>query len=444
MNKLFLIYGKVLVLLLTVFSIGSYARSPSSEQGTGHSVNNQSLFELAKNCPPSFELTQQGVCRLLTQYQFYTSVQNRGLGGTQTSLPAHRDGFSPAQIDLGRYLFFDPALSRDGSISCASCHQPDKGFSDDLDRSIGIKGTKVARGAPTLWNVAFIDKFFWDARSKSLEEQAQGPLFDANEMGNTPEKLLEILTSNSKYQQMFRQAFPKANSFELSQVYTALTAFQTSLISLNSRYDRYAHGYHQALTKNEIAGLNVFRSFVARCAECHQPPLFTNNQVAVIGTPEPKGLTFDIGAEKTYGAPKLRGGFKVPTLRNITQSAPYMHSGRYDNLKDTVKFYNDGRGNSIPENQELLLHWHISEPDLTDHEMDLIVEFLATLTDESLTPKIPQRVPSGLAPIDDDYQNKKNIVKSNVKNITKTSATKHVINHAINKKNKLINLNSGE
>ncbi|WP_220452572.1 cytochrome-c peroxidase [Colwellia sp. RSH04] len=368
----------------------------------------RTTFVLSDRCPPSFELTDDGVCRLLTQYQFYNSVQNKGLGGTQTNLPPHRDGFTPAQIDLGRYLFFDPLLSGDGTISCASCHQPDKGFSDDLDRSIGITGEKVARSAPTLWNVAFVDKFFWDVRAKTLEEQAQGPLFDALEMGNTPENLLSTLQNNNYYVAMFSQAFPQAieqdNNIALSQVYTALTAFQTSLISLNSRYDRYAHGYHQALTKREIAGLNVFRSFVARCAECHQPPLFTNNQIAVIGTPEPEGRALDIGAEKTYNAPKLRGAFKVPTLRNITKSAPYMHSGRYDNLLDTVKFYNDGRGNSVPEGEEMLLHWHISEPNLTDEEMELIVEFMGTLTDESLTPQIPRNVPSGLAVVDEKYQ----------------------------------------
>ncbi|XQW86412.1 cytochrome-c peroxidase [Thalassotalea piscium] len=363
-------------------------------------------FVLAKDCPPSFELTAQGVCRLLTQYQFYTSVQNKGLGGTQTNLPPHRDGFTPAQIDLGRYLFFDPILSKDGSVSCASCHQPDKGFSDGLDRSVGITGEKISRSAPSLWNVAFVDKFFWDARAHSLEEQALGPLYDPIEMGNSPERLLVSLQTNKTYQALFSQAFPAETKITLAQLYTSLTAFQTSLISLNSRYDRYAHGYHQALSKEEIAGLNVFRSFVARCAECHQPPLFTNNEIAVIGSPEPEGRKLDIGAEKTYQAAKLRGGFKVPTLRNITKSAPYMHSGRYKQLRDVVKFYNDGRGNAIPEGEKMLIHWHISEPNLTDKELDLIVTFLGTLEDESLTPRIPSQVPSGLAVVDKKYQRK--------------------------------------
>jgi len=318
------------------------------------STKNEPDFNLVNTCPPSFELinvaNKPSVCHLVNLYQFYDSVQNRGVGGLQTSLPENREGFTPQQIDLGRYLFFDPLLSKDGSLSCASCHQPEKGFSDDLDRSIGITGEKVARSAPSLWNVGFLDKFFWDGRAATLEQQAQGPLFSAVEMGNTPDNLLKTLTKNKIYIQMFKEAFPQDKKLSLSQVYRALAAFQTTLISLNSRYDRYAQGYHQALNKKEIAGLNIFRSFVARCAECHQPPLFTNSQIAVIGSPDPKNMPFDIGAQKTYQdlgidpekARKLRGGFKVPTLRNIVKTAPYMHSGRYCKLRDAVKFYNDG------------------------------------------------------------------------------------------------------
>lgn len=364
-------------------------------------------FELRDSCPPGFELTDDKVCRLVNFYQLYDSVQGRGVGGTQTSLPPHRDGFSPQQIDLGRILFFDPVLSKDGSISCASCHLPDKGFSDGLNRSIGITGDKVSRSAPTLWNVAFLDTLFWDARAKTLEEQAVGPLFDPNEMANTPEQLLETLNSNEHYPTLFQQAYPYSQMIDIQQVVESLAAFQASLISLNSRYDRYAHGYHQALTKNEIAGLNIFRSFVARCAECHQPPLFTNNQIAVIGVPEKDGIPLDIGAEKTHDAAKLRGGFKVPTLRNIVQTQPYMHAGNFDGLRDAVEFYNKGRGHAVPEGETMQLHWHIWEPNLTDQEIDLIVEFLGALTDESFTPKVPDSVPSGLSPIDDNYQNNK-------------------------------------
>jgi cytochrome c peroxidase len=152
------------------------------------------------------------------------------------------------------------------------------------------------------------------------------------------------------------------------------------------------------LTETEIAGMNVFRSFVARCAECHTPPLFTNNQIAVIGTPEPPGHPLDVGAENTFGSAKLKGGFKVPTLRNIEHTAPYMHSGVFPTMREATEFYNKGRGHAVPKDVEMLLHWHISEPDLREHEIDLIVGFLKTLSDQRFMPKVPTSLPSGLTP----------------------------------------------
>jgi cytochrome c peroxidase len=363
---------------------------------------NEAPIQLSERCPPGFEQTASGVCELRTLYQFYDSLEQRGVGGTRTALPPHRDGFTPQQIDLGRYLFFDPLLSGDGTLSCASCHRPDRGLADGRPRSVGIHGADAGRAAPTLWNVAFLKRFFWDARADSLEAQAAGPLYSPREMGNTPARLLASLDGNATYRRLFREAFPRdaAGPVAERQVYTALAAFQTSLVSLNSRYDRYVHGYAAALTPREIEGFNVFRSFVARCSECHTPPLFTNEQIAVIGAPEPPGRPFDIGAEATFGSPKLKGGFKVPTLRNITRTAPYMHSGAFTGLRDAVEFYNKGRGHAVPKDVHLYLHWHITDPRLTDVEIDRVVDFLGTLTDETFMPAMPARVPSGLGPTD--------------------------------------------
>jgi cytochrome c peroxidase len=352
---------------------------------------------LSSRCPPSFERTRAGTCELRDLYQFYDSLEGKGLGGMRTALPTNREGFTPAEIDLGRYLFFDPVLSGDGTLACASCHQPERGFSDGRPRSIGIRGQDVGRAAPTLWNVAFLDSFFWDARAGSLEAQASGPLFSPREMGNTPDRLLASLNGIAECRRLFGEAYPSqaGRPVALDRVLRALAAFQTSLISLNSRYDRYAHGYHAALSDREIEGLNVFRSFVARCAECHMPPLFTNQQVAVIGAPEPKGQAFDVGAEKTFHSDRLKGGFKVPTLRNIAQTAPYMHSGAFTSLRDTVVFYNKGRGNAVPPGTKLYLHWHISDPKLTDHEVERLVDFMQALTDETFTPETRARDRSG-------------------------------------------------
>jgi cytochrome c peroxidase len=351
---------------------------------------------LSPDCPASFLRSENNQCLLRNLYQLYDSLGDHGIGGLKTALPAHRDGFSPQQIDLGRLLFFDPLLSADQSVSCASCHNPSQGFSDGLGRSLGIHGQLGTRSAPSLWNSAFIKEFFWDARAQSLEEQALSPLFSPQEMGNSPSQLLSNLQAVEAYPKLFKQAFPDTENLNLDQIATALAAFQSSLISLNSRYDQYAHGYAEALNPQEIEGLNIFRSFVARCSQCHMPPLFTNQQIAVIGTPEPEGMPRDIGAEKTFDSPLLKGGFKVPSLRNIAETAPYMHSGRFETLREVAQFYSDGRGHAVPQGEDLLLHWHISEPDLSSHELDRLVDFMRTLSDSSLLPSIPQSVPSGL------------------------------------------------
>lgn len=332
-------------------------------------------------------------------YQMYASLEEQGVGGLKTALPEVRDGFSPQQIDLGRYLFFDPILSGDGTVSCASCHDPDKGFADGRAQSIGIGGQVVGRSAPSLWNVAYLNRFFWDGRASTLEEQMVGPLYAENEMGNTPEQLKADLNANGTYRELFAQAFGREaeDSIRLEEVYTAIAAFETSLISLNSRYDRYAHGDHSALNNKEKEGLNIFRSFVARCAECHTPPLFTNQQMAVLGTPEPEGKALDIGAEAVTGDPTQRASFKVPSLRNVELTAPYMHSGRFASLREAAEFYTKGRGHAVPEGEKLYLHWHIWEPNLTGRELDRLVDFLKTLTDETFKPRVPEEVPSGLS-----------------------------------------------
>ena len=283
-------------------------------------------FQLTDTCPASFELQDHG-CVLRNRYKAYRSLRNAGVGGLKTGLPPLREGFTPQQIDLGRYLFFDPALSADGSVSCASCHDPAQGFSDGRARAVGINGQTLPRSAPTLWNIGFFSTLLWDGSKSSLEEQMQGPLYSPVEMGNNPAQLLETLNGNHTYRSMFKQAFGTA-PIALDHIYTAITAFESSLISLNSRYDLYAHGYHAALNEEEMAGLNVFRSFVARCAECHTPPLFSNQQLAVLGVADAPDEIIDPGAEAITGDASQRGAFRVPSLRNIALTAPYMHRGQ--------------------------------------------------------------------------------------------------------------------
>ena len=351
-------------------------------------------FQLTDTCPASFEL-QDGGCVLRSRYKAYRSLRDAGVGGLKTGLPPLREGFTPQQIDLGRYLFFDPVLSSDGSVSCASCHDPAQGFADGRAQAVGIDGQTLPRSAPSLWNIGFFSTLLWDGSKSSLEEQMQGPLYSPVEMGNNPAQLLQALNGNPTYRALFEQAFG-TTSIALDHIYTAITAFESSLISLNSRYDLYAHGYHDALNEEEIAGLNVFRSFVARCAECHTPPLFSNQQLAVLGVADAPGELIDLGAEAITGDASQRGAFRVPSLRNIALTAPYMHRGQKATLEDAARFYTGGRGHEVPEGESLMIHWHIWEPRLTDREITLLAAFMAALTDEAFLPEIPAAVPSGL------------------------------------------------
>lgn len=356
-------------------------------------------WRLSEVCPAGFR-PEQGRCYLQSLYGEYASLQDSGVGGLKTGLPPLREGFTPQQIDLGRLMFFDPLLSGDGTLACSSCHQPSKGFADGRGLSVGINGQLAHRSAPSLWNVGFLKRLFWDARASSLEEQMEGPLYSPIEMGNSREHLLKSLNESAAYPPLFKQAFGDS-AISLDRIYTAITAFESSLVSLNSRYDLYANGVHEVLNQDEIEGMNVFRSFVARCAECHTPPTFTNQQIAILGTPEPDGHAFDSGVQAVTGDASQRGGFKVPTLRNIEFSAPYMHSGRFETLREAVAFYTGGRGHAVPEGEKLNLHWHIWEPNLTDREIDVLVAFLKTLSDESFMPPLPSAVPSGLRPVVD-------------------------------------------
>lgn len=369
-------------------------------------IDSRGAFELSDVCPPSFEKVADGTCALRSLYQFYNSPS--GFGGLKVPLPEHRGGYTPEQIALGRLLFFDPLLSGNKDLSCAHCHHPELGFADGLRQSrghgakgVGLErrgGKVLPRSAPTLWNAGFMTSLFWDGRAESLESQAEGPLYSPDEMANTPVQLEASINGNVSYTALFAQAFPKLNDNRVTHVYVAraLAAFQASLVSLNSRYDRYAHGDQNALTEQEKVGHTVFRSFVTRCSQCHTPPLFTNQQLAVTGAPDLPGDPFDPGAGLQNQALPLRGAFKVPTLRNIATTPPYMHSGAFDNLVEVVTFYNDARGHAVPKGENLVLHWHLVDPDLSADDADALIAFLGALTDETNKPIVPDTVPSGL------------------------------------------------
>lgn len=203
-------------------------------------VNGTSII-LSKQCPPGFSLNKNNECISQNLYKQYYSPNKKGVGGLKVGLPEAREGFSPQKIDLGRYLFFDPVLSGNGKMACASCHNPTKGFSDGLGKSLGNNNVELKRSAPSLWNVAYQKNLFWDARAKSLKEQMLGPLYSKDEMNNTPQNLLKTINSIESYRKIFSVAFSKKSEKEyikLDEIYLSIAAFESSLISLNSRYDQ--------------------------------------------------------------------------------------------------------------------------------------------------------------------------------------------------------------
>ena len=371
---------------------------------TVHASRVDGLIQLSDRCPPYFRFNRQGVCKMSTLYDLYPAA-NPLWGGYRVALPDRRDGYTPQQIDLGRYLFFDAILSADRDLSCAHCHHPAFSMGDGRDRSIGRHGTGLGparsggadlpRSAPSLWNMTFQRDFFWDSRAPSLEQQIETVFSAEDEMATSPEQVVAKLNAVPEYQRLFREAFA-VKVIDIEQVLAAIVAFESSLVSLNSRYDHYIHGAHDALTAQEINGLHIFRSFATRCSQCHTPPLFTSGQVVATGVPAAPGLPFDVGGEAVSNEPSLRGAFKVPSLRNIASSAPYMHAGQSQNLTDAVIFYNDVPGHAVSDRDDLTFHWHLVDADLREGEVADLVAFLRALTDETAMPVVPDRVPSGL------------------------------------------------
>ena len=310
---------------------------------------------------------------------------------------------SPARVDLGRLLYFDPILSGDNNLSCAHCHHPDLGFADNRALSMGRGGhglgrdrqggAVLRRNTPTVWNAAFNPSQFWDGRATDLEDQAGNPIQDASEMAQDADELVQELQAIPEYIRLFEEAFGGAITFE--NVTYALAAFERTLLATDARYDRYARGERTALSQPERRGLNVFRSLKTRCFECHNLPTFNNPDFKVIGVPErPDAEEPDRGRGEIAG-PGYAFAFKVPTLRNVALTAPYMHNGRFETLREVIDFYAGG-GGAAHGFEPAQLDDKIRPFNLMPQEKDDLIAFLHALTDTSAMPVIPKAVPSGL------------------------------------------------
>jgi cytochrome c peroxidase len=316
---------------------------------------------------------------------------------------------TPEKVELGRLLFFDPILSDDNTMSCAHCHHPDLGFSDGLPRSRGRGahgagterrgGIELTRGAPTLWNALYNHRQFWDGRAADLEEQVRMVITTPEEVNADPDELVRELKAIPEYRRLFDRAFGGQNGSAITfgNIAKAIAAFERTLVSFNSRFDRYAAGDGNALTPQEKRGLKLFLSPKTRCNECHGLPTFANRDFKVIGVPNPPDGPPDVpkaGAEPGRGGGP-NGAFKIPTLRNIALTAPYMHNGIFKTLEEVLDFYSNGggrgRGLDVPLQDD-----KIRKFTLTPQEKADLIAFLLALTDESAKPPIPDRVPSGL------------------------------------------------
>jgi cytochrome c peroxidase len=302
------------------------------------------------------------------------------------AVPQPEDNTStPGRVELGKALFFDPRLSGNGAISCATCHNPALGWSDGLKTAVGWGGQTLPRATPTVVNTAFNTQFMWDGRKKSLEDQALGPMKTPAEMNTDFTVALSRLRSVPGYVAMFDKAYPGAGISE-ETIAKAIAAFERTVVSRDSAFDRWLAGDRKAMTVAQWRGFKVFNDPAkGNCATCHSGPNFTDNGYHNIGI-APAGEP-DLGRFNIRKVASMKGAFKTPTLRDIELTAPYFHDGSAATLRDVVEHY--ARGGDDRSN----LSDSIKPLDLTEQDKSDLVEFMKALTGRRTTvalPNLPQ------------------------------------------------------
>jgi len=274
---------------------------------------------------------------------------------------------SPDKIELGRVLFYDPGFSADGITSCASCHSPYNAFAHtDHNLSHGVFDSVGTRNAPALFNLAWQDQFMVDGSAHNLEAQALAPLSSKIEMGSSAQELLQYMKRTPVYKSLFQKAFGK-DVPNVADALEALSAFQLSLISAESDYDRMLAGELE-FNSQQLSGYRIFQK---ECSSCHQEPLFSSYQFERNGlSPDP--VLQDEGRFRVTGDSADLYHFKVPSLRNLKYTYPYMHDGRFSSLRQVLDHYSPGDGN--------LSSSPLSAP-LSDREKADLIAFLKTLND---------------------------------------------------------------
>jgi cytochrome c peroxidase len=285
---------------------------------------------------------------------------------------------TPAKIALGKRIFEDPELSSTGTISCTSCHDPKLAFTDGESLGKGVTGRPLARHTPSLWNVAWSPLLFWDGRASSLEEQVRFPVEHPDEMGSSLANAVDRFSRHDSYVRAFAEAFPQDPRITPANIAKAVAAYERTLVSPPTRFDTWVAGDATALSLQEINGFRLFAG-KGQCINCHSGFAFTDHNFYDIGLPnEDKGR----GAEINLSAADY--AFKVPTLRELAWTAPYMHDGSIGTLDDVVRIYEMGgidrptRAKDLPPIIRL-----------TDDERSDLIAFLITLSSD--TPPQPSR-----------------------------------------------------
>jgi len=302
---------------------------------------------------------------------------------------------TPEKARLGRWLFFDPRLSADGVVSCATCHEPEHAFSEDRPVSTGIRGQKGRRKAPPIVNAAWpiYPAFFWDGRAGSLQEQAKGPMVNPVEMGNTHEGVMLSLRAIGGYRPYFRQAFGD-DQLDVDRVAEAIAAYEATRLSGDSAYDRFDAGDEGALSEEAREGRDLFFGR-ARCSACHLGPSFSDGRFHDIGVgwkappagrPATEGYA-DAGRFEVTGKPADRGAFKTPTLRDVSRHPPYMHDGSQATLREVVVYYMRG---GVPSPN---LDPEMARTDFMPCEVDSLVAFLEALDGTGFADQAPTLFP---------------------------------------------------
>jgi len=280
------------------------------------------------------------------------------------------------KAELGKMLFFDPRLSGDGKMSCATCHNPQYGWSDGFPTGRGHKNMVLARATPTVINVGFNKILMWDGRESTLEEQAMGPILNPEEMNNTVKKMLRTLKGIPEYVRVFKEAFSGLPPTE-GAYRRAMAMYQRTIVANDSRFDRWVSGKTDEMSAEEKEGFKIFTDPErGNCAVCHRPPNFTDNGFHNIGLASFGKKNPDLGRFNQKPVRITKGAFKTPPLRNITETSPYFHDGSAQTLRDVVEHY--AAGGAVRTN----LSPNLKSLSLSSQEKAALVKFLESLTSE--------------------------------------------------------------